>query len=184
MRKLRYHESKLLRKTNFLKYDDKTSIEHKLISMYQIEQREDIYKYKKIVQMVRQISESLVCHRRESNNEKRDFCNKVDLYIKHLTNKLYSHGLIQDRQLISAYKLRINDFCERRITTLLKRLNFANSIEEAVKLVKQGHINVGNKRINSIDVIVSKNMENFINWHENSKHKKCIDNFNSNLDEY
>lgn len=184
MRKLRYHESRLLRKTNFLKYPDVNYYEHKIISMYQIEDRDQLIVYRRIIGMIKQIAYSLACLANEDAKGEIQSSSKLDSCRNTLLNKLYSAGLIPEKKLKHAVNLKLADFCERRITTLLKRQNFTNSIVEAVKLVKQGHIKIGNKNIINCDVLVSRGMENFIGWVDGSKHKKCIDEFNDCLDEY
>lgn len=180
MRKLRFHESRLLRKTNFLHYPITNDQEYKLISMYQIENRESLVKYRRIIGMVREIAHSLAAHKQN----KTDTNTVIDDLTRSLTTKLHSFGLIRKNSLLDAFKLRISDLCERRITTLLKRQNFTNSIKEGVKLVEQGHIMIGNKQIISTDTLVTAGMENFIKWKDGSKHKQCIDRFNDCLDEY
>ncbi|KRH92014.1 U3 small nucleolar ribonucleoprotein (snoRNP) component [Pseudoloma neurophilia] len=214
MRKLKFHESRLLRKTNFLQYEETTTEkDHKIISMYQIENREQLIIYKRILSMVKDITISLasLSKRNGLNNSENTSNNstyeskynstyestydstydpksneqkKVDILIKIFTDKLYKHGLIRKNNLKDAANLKMTDICERRITTLLKRQNFAESIKDAVKLIKQGHILIGNKPVRNIDVLVTNGMENFIKWKDSSKHKKCIDKFNDNYDEY
>lgn len=196
MRKLRFHESRLLRKTNFLKYEETvTEQDHKLISMYQIENRDQLVIYKRIVSMAKEISHSLAAlsqmNERTADSQKNILPldmpahqKVVESHIRSFTDKLYKHGLIRKNNLKDAANLKISDLCERRVATLLKRQHFTNSIKEAVKLIKQGHILIGNKPIKSTDVLVTNGMENFINWKDSSKHKKCIKQFNDCYDEY
>lgn len=196
MRKLRFHESRLLRKTNFLKYEETaTEQDHKLIAMYQIENRDQLVIYKRIVSMVKEISYSLAALTQMNEKTSNSAINieKLDIpahrrviegLTRSFTDKLYKHGLIRKNNLKDAANLKISDLCERRVTTLLKRHNFTNSIKEAVKLIKQGHILIGNKPIYSTDVLVTNGMENFIHWKDSSKHKKCIEQFNGCFDEY
>lgn len=170
MRKLKFHESRLLRKNKFLipTYNN----DYKLISIFQIK-KEEFYKIKKIHSIIKQIALSLVINKNSSNEN----------LIKKFLNILYFYGFISEKKLILAYNLKLNNLLERKLSFLLKVQNLANSIVEAKKIIFAGHIKLGNKRINN-DILISKNMENFISWDDNSKIKRCIDRFNNELDDY
>lgn len=56
MRKLKYHESKLLKKTDFLNWKQDNNLrEVKILRRYHVQDREDYHTYNKIVGMVTQV---------------------------------------------------------------------------------------------------------------------------------
>eukprot|EP01061_Rhynchopus_euleeides_P002274 TRINITY_DN11743_c0_g3_i3.p2 TRINITY_DN11743_c0_g3~~TRINITY_DN11743_c0_g3_i3.p2 ORF type:complete len:122 (+),score=47.23 TRINITY_DN11743_c0_g3_i3:164-529(+) len=90
MRKLKKHEKKLLRKTDFLKYREETkSNEDKVIRNYYLQNREDYKKYNKLTGEVT----SLVHHLRYLKPS-----SKVRLQVtQQVLDKLHSMGVIDQK---------------------------------------------------------------------------------------
>lgn len=175
MRQLKYHEQRLLRKTNFLEWrNTDTKNEHHYISRYYITRREDYYTYRKLARIIRTLAES-IASMPDAQKEK---------YTTILVNRLYSHGLIANRKLVECAKIKIENFCERRLPVLLKRNRMIENLRDAVKFVEQGHVKVGNTRVNNCSVLVSRGMDNFIEWMDGSKLRRRIREFNDEVDDY
>lgn len=178
MRKLKYHEQRLLRKTNFLEWrNTDTRNEHFYISRYFITEREDYYIYKKLVRIIRQLAES-IASLPDSNSAAKE------RYAHALVSRLHAHGLIENKQLVECARIRIDNFCERRLPVLVKRMRMCENLRDAVKFVEQGHVCVGNKRIVNSSVLVSRGMDNYVRWADESKIRRTIKEFNDELDDY
>lgn len=177
MRKLKYHESKLLRKTDFLNWKQESNLrEVKILRRYHVQDREDYHTYNKIVGMVTQSVTMLkkLDPRDPVRIEKTD----------ELLEKLWGLGLIQTKRLVACEKLAASALCRRRLPVILTRLKFAETMREAVTLVEQGHIRVGPETVTDPAYLVSRAMEDYVTWVDTSKIKRTVMKYNDKLDDY
>ncbi|KAL1510325.1 hypothetical protein AB1Y20_006645 [Prymnesium parvum] len=177
MRKLKYHEQKLLKKVDFLNWkQDRNLREVKILRRYHIQDREDYHTYNKVVGLVTKMTTML--KGLDPRDPKR--IEATDL----LLDKLYSLGLIQHKRLVACDKIAASTLCRRRLPVVLVRLKFAETVKEAVTLVEQGHIRVGPDTVTDPTFLVTRSMEDYITWVDTSKIKRTIMKYNDKLDDF
>jgi U3 small nucleolar ribonucleoprotein protein IMP3 len=177
MRELKFHEKKLLKRVNFLEWKStNTTREHLVIAKYQLRDREDYAVYHRIVSKIRNLAEGLA--RLKETEEV-----KVAI-TKKLIGKLYSIGIIGNKRLMDCTKVTVSSFCERRLPMLMKRNRMVPNFKDATRFVEHGHVRLGPRVMSDPSTIVSRAMEDFIQWTDGSKIKRKIDEFNEARDDY
>ncbi|CAK8579496.1 unnamed protein product [Lathyrus sativus] len=178
MRKLKFHEKKLLKKVNFLEWKREGGHrENMVIQRYHITQRDDYKKYATLTRMV----QKLVHLVKQMDAKDSDRVKMTD----NLLEKLYNMGVIPTRQSITlCERLTVSSFCRRRLSTVLVRLKFAEHLKEAVTYIEQGHVRVGPDTITDPAFLVTRNQEDFITWVDSSKIKRKVLQYNDKLDDY
>lgn len=134
MRKLKYHEKKLLKKVDFIDWEaDNNLHELKILRKYRIQKREDYTAYNKLSRQVRTIARKL-----------RDLDPKDPFRIRStakLLEKLYSSGIIPTKESLGlADKVTASSFCRRRLPVILVRLRMSQSLKMATTFIEQGRI--------------------------------------------
>lgn len=177
VRKLKYHEQKLLRKVDFLDWkQDRNVREVKILRRYHVQDREDYHTYNKVVGMVTKLVTQLKAL--DARDPVR--IETTDL----LLNKLYSLGLISQKRLVACDKIAASTLCRRRLPVVLMRLKFAETMREAVSLVEQGHVRIGPHQMSDPAYLVSRTMEDHVTWVDTSRIKRTIMKYNDKLDDY
>lgn len=176
MRKLKYHEQRLLRKTNFIEWQgDKTPIEQTICSKYYISDLNIFYKYSNLVKQIRLTAKNIS---KMKNEEK-----KI-LYTKRLTKNLFNLGVISKPSLLQASKIGIEDFCKRRLHYIIFQLRMVQNMKDSVRFIEQGHIVIGHQTVFDPNLLINSGMEGFIKWNDSSKIKKTIDRIENEYDDY
>ncbi|CAN6447717.1 unnamed protein product [Victoria cruziana] len=178
MRKLKFHEKKLLKKVNFLEWKRENDQREALImGRYHIVDRDDYKKYLKVCGMVTKLVNIL------KQIDPRDHF-RIEM-TNSLLEKLYDMGVIPTKKSLTLCdRLSVSSFCRRRLATVLVRLKFAEHLKEAVTYTEQGHIRVGPEIVTDPAFLVTRNMEDFVTWVDSSKIKKKIMQYNERLDDY
>ncbi|KAJ1379123.1 RNA-binding S4 domain [Sesbania bispinosa] len=178
MRKLKFHEKKLLKKVNFLEWKREGGHrENQIMQRYQVTGRDDYKKYSSLGRMVQKLVNIL-----KQMDPKDPF--RIEMTDK-LLEKLYNMGVIPTRQNITlCERLTVSSFCRRRLSTVLVRLKFAEHLKEAVTYIEQGHVRVGPETVTDPAFLVTRNMEDFITWVDSSKIKRKVLQYNDKLDDY
>lgn len=178
MRKLKYHEQKLLKKVNFLHWKSEGNLrELQTIRQYHITERDDYKKYNKLCGMITKLT-SLV----KTLNPKDPL--RIEM-TDQLLNKLYDMGITPTKKsLVVCDKLSTSSFCRRRLAVVLVRLKMAETMREAVTFVEQGHIRVGPDTVTDPAFLITRNMEDFVTWVDSSKIKRKVLKYNDKLDDY
>lgn len=179
MRKLKYHEQKLLKKVDFSQWkSDSTLQEIKVMRAYHLQDREDYSKYNKICGQIRKLANDISLlapndpYRAEMSNA--------------LVAKLNSMGFITgaSHTLSQCEKITVAAICRRRLPVVMVRLKMAETVKEAVTFVEQGHVRVGPETVTDPAYLVTRNMEDFITWVDTSKIKRKIMEYNDRLDDF
>jgi U3 small nucleolar ribonucleoprotein protein IMP3 len=177
MRELKFHEKKLLKKVNFLEWKStNTAREHLVMSKYHLRDREEYVKYNRIAGKITKISEALA-RLKESDPVRASITRK-------LVNKLYGIGIIKNKKLVDCTKVTVSSFCERRLPMIMKNMHMVPSSKDATRFVEHGHVRLGSKIVYDPSAIISKAMEDFVSWAEESKIKRKIDEFHGERDDY
>jgi U3 small nucleolar ribonucleoprotein protein IMP3 len=177
MRKLKYHESKLLKKVDFLNWKQDNNLrEVKILRRYHVQDREDYHTYNKVVGLITKLTTML---------KGMDASDPVRIELtEQLVDKLYGLGMISNKRLLACDQIAASTLCRRRLPVVLVRLKFAETMKEAVSLVEQGHIRVGPHAITDPSFLVSRTMEDYVTWVDTSRIKRTIMKYNDRLDDF
>lgn len=178
MRKLKYHEQKLLKKVNFLEWKkERGEHEMRVMRRYHITGREDYQEYNKICGMVTKLV-NMIKQLHAQDKERLEMTEA-------LLEKLYAMGVIPStKSLTLCNRLSVSCICRRRLAVVMVRLNMAENMREAVTFVEQGHIRVGPTTVTDPAFLVTRNMEDFVTWVDSSKIKRKVLQYNNRLDDY
>ncbi|XP_071477507.1 U3 small nucleolar ribonucleoprotein protein IMP3-like [Diadema antillarum] len=178
MRKLKYHEQKLLKKVDFISWEvDNNLNEVKVMRRYHLPRREDYTRYNKLSRRVRDLVNKI--KQLDSKDPFRTKCTTE------LLNKLYNIGLVPTKQnLALCNAVSASSFCRRRLPVVMVRLKMAEDVKSAVKLVEQGHVRVGPELVLDPAFLVTRSMEDFVTWVDTSKIRKHIMEYNDARDDF
>jgi U3 small nucleolar ribonucleoprotein protein IMP3 len=178
MRKLKYHEQKLLKKADLYHWKAKDNDrETHVLHRYHIQDRDDYMKYNKICGTVTKLANELSLLPVDDSLRK-------DITVK-LLSKLYQLGLTSvQRDLSQCQAMTVASFCRRRLATVLTKLKMAENLKEATTFIEQGHIRVGTELVTDPAYFVTRNMEDYVTWVDSSKIKKKISLYHGKLDDY
>uniref|UniRef100_A0A1D1Z3M0 U3 small nucleolar ribonucleoprotein protein IMP3 n=1 Tax=Anthurium amnicola TaxID=1678845 RepID=A0A1D1Z3M0_9ARAE len=178
MRKLKFHEKKLLKKVNFLEWKREGGHREALVTRrYHLTERDDYKKYSSICRMVQKLVNIL------KQMDPRDpyRIEMTDM----LLEKLYNMSVIPTmKSLAVCEKLSVSSFCRRRLAVVLVRRKFAEHLKAAVTYIEQGHIRVGPETVTDPAFLVTRKMEDFIEWVDTSKIKRKVLEYNGELDDF
>ena len=178
MRKLKHHERKLLKKTNFLQWKSENNHrELEVIRRYHVQDREEYKELNKVCGMVTKLTNLL------RQIDPRD-PNRVEMTEK-LLDKLYSMGAIPStKSLTLCDKLSTSSFFRRRLSVVMVRLKMSETLREAVTFIEQGHVRVGPNVVREPSYHVTRNMEDFVTWVDTSKIKRKVMAYNDKVDDF
>eukprot|EP00127_Corallochytrium_limacisporum_P006407 Clim_evm15s226 gene=Clim_evmTU15s226 len=178
VRKLKYHEQKLLKKIDFYEWKgDQNLREVKILRRYHIQDREDYVKYNKLVGQIKKMVSLL--SRLDTNDPFRIHTTTAML------DKLYRMGLSNNRtSMVDASKITASSFCRRRLPVVLVHLKMAETMKEAVTLVQHGHVRIGPSTVTDPAYLVPRAVEDFITWVDTSKIKRHVMQYNDQLDDF
>ncbi|KAG4071489.1 hypothetical protein HA402_011643 [Bradysia odoriphaga] len=178
VRKLKYHEQKLLKKVDFINWKvDNNLHEAKVLRKYHIRKREDYTKYNKLSRNIRELAEKISAldakdpFRTESSGQ--------------LLEKLYVLGLIPTKwDLNNVANVSASSFCRRRLPVVMVRNKMSENIKNATDLIEQGHVRVGAEMIKDPAFLVSRTLEDFVTWVDGSAIRRHVLEYNNIRDDF
>ena len=178
MRKLKFHETKLLKKTNLFSWKKTQNVkEGQIVHRYQLTDREDYIAYNKLVGYITKLVSML----RKLPAADADRIKMSEI----LLEKLHAIGVINSTQSLElCSELSTSAFCKRRLSSVLVEQKFCERMNEAVKFIQQGHVAVGPSVITDPATLVTREMEDHIKWSEGSKIKRKLLSFGEGVDDY
>ncbi|KAJ3811275.1 hypothetical protein EV368DRAFT_71150 [Lentinula lateritia] len=180
VRKLKYHEQKLLKKVDFLNWKQDANLrEVKVMRRYHIQNREDYHKCNTLIGHLRSLA-----HRVSLLPPQDPFRSKTE---NQILSKLYDMGVLNSSAKLSDVqnKLTVSAFCRRRLAVVMcAGLKMAETVSAATKFIEQGHVRVGPDAITDPAYLVTRRMEDFVTWVDTSKLKRAIMTYNDELDDY
>lgn len=178
VRKLKYHEQKLLKKVDFISWKVDNNIhEVKIMRKYCIQKREDYSKYKKLSREVRELARKI-----KDIEEKNPF--RVESSAKML-EKLHMMGLIPTKwDLELCNSVTASSFCRRRLPVMMVKSKMCGSIPMATKFIQQGHVRVGPEVVKDPAFLVTRNLEDFVTWVDTSAIRRHIMEYNETRDDF
>ncbi|XP_043266012.1 U3 small nucleolar ribonucleoprotein protein IMP3 [Colletes gigas] len=178
VRKLKYHEQKLLKKVDFISWQaDRNLYEVKILKRYHVQKREDYAKYNKLAREIRELGTKI----KEIDAEHPFRIEQSAL----LLEKLYMMGLIATKwDLALTQKVSAISFCRRRLPVVMVRNKMSQGIKMATQLVEQGHVRVGAEVVKDPAFLVARNLEDFVTWVDTSAIKKHVLEYNNARDDF
>ncbi|VVC86990.1 U3 small nucleolar ribonucleoprotein protein IMP3 [Leptidea sinapis] len=178
VRKLKYHEQKLLKKVDFISWKvDNNLNEVKVMRKYHIQKREDYTKYNKLSRDIRELANKI-----KDLDANSDFRTESSAQ---LLEKLYQMGLIPTRwDLVLATNVSASSFCRRRLPVVMVRSKMSQSIQKATTFIEQGHVRVGPEVVKDPAFLVTRSLEDFITWVDGSAIKKHVMEYNDLRDDF
>jgi len=178
MRKLKYHEQKLLKKVDFINWEaDNNLQEVKILRKYHIQKREDYTAYNKLSRTVREIARKI-----------KDLDPKDPFRLEsgaQLLEKLYQMGLIPTRQSLELCdNVSASSFCRRRLPVIMMKSKMTQNIADATRFIQHGHVRVGVELVKDPAFLVTRNMEDFVTWVNSSKIKQHIMEYSGQRDDF
>ncbi|CAF0882075.1 unnamed protein product [Didymodactylos carnosus] len=163
VRKLRYHEQKLLKKVDFINWEvDKNLHEVKVMRKFFIQKREDYTRYNELSRQIRDVANKI--KELDSN----------DPFRAEATN-MHTMGVIPTKQNLELIdKVNASRFCRRRLPVVMVRNHMAQHLTAAVKFIEQGHVRIGPEIVSDPAFLVTRNTEDFISWTDNSAIRKQL----------
>ncbi|XP_022644840.1 U3 small nucleolar ribonucleoprotein protein IMP3-like isoform X1 [Varroa destructor] len=178
VRKLKFHEQKLLKKVDFINWEvDNNLHEVKIMKKYYIQKREDYTAYNKLARQIRELA------RKIRDLDAKDLFK--ELSTKELLNKLYAMGIINERSSLEVVDtVTASSFCRRRLPVVLKKLEMAENLKAAVEFIEAGHIRIGPDVVSDPAFLVTRQLEDFITWTDASAVRKQALRYNEMNDDY
>jgi U3 small nucleolar ribonucleoprotein protein IMP3 len=176
--------------------------EIKILRKYLVQNREDYTKYNKICGLITSLVSRLK-HLPDDDPVRMEITGalleKWFVYIFCLyCFKSYNLGLIKSKKsLVQLKEVSASKFCRRRLPVVLVRMRFAENLTAAVEFIEQGRliyfcfivltfldIRVGTSVVTNPSLLLTRQMEDYITWSDNSKIKRKVQAFNDELDDY
>ncbi|XP_049774064.1 U3 small nucleolar ribonucleoprotein protein IMP3 [Schistocerca cancellata] len=178
VRKLKFHEQKLLKKVDFISWEADNNIhEVKVMRKYCIRKREDYTKYNKLSREIRELARKV-----KELDPKDPF--RVETSAQ-LLEKLYMMGLISTKwDLGLCDKVTASSFCRRRLPVVMVKNKMSQNIRMATQFVEQGHVRVGPEVVKDPAFLVTRNLQDFVTWVDTSAIRKHVMQYNEMFDDY
>lgn len=172
MRKLKYHEKKILRKVDFVNWKNNVK-EVAIMRRYNIS-RNEYQSYFKLCLEIKQMAQQII--------DLKDDQTKVIL-TDILIEKLYNMGLIKTKRLKKCLTVDVKAFCRRRLPIYIVQSGMFNGpVSVAVKYIQHGHVRIGPQVVRDPATFVTIDQEDYITW--DNKFKKKIDEYRGERDDY
>lgn len=180
VRKLKYHEQKLLRRLESVSWEAAPGnlAEVRALRRYRVGRREDYARYKALAREVRAVARRL----RDLSPGSAAFRARCAAA---LLEKLYALGLVGSRRSLAVCeRVSAASFCRRRLPCLLLKLRMAQNLRHAVTFVEQGHVRVGPEVVTDPALLVPRAMEDFVTWADASRLRLKVLDYNQERDDF
>lgn len=172
MRKLKYHEKKILKKVDFVNWKHNVK-EVAIMRRYGID-RHEYQSYHKLCLEIHKIAQEIIDLKEEVA--------KVRL-TDAITEKLYSLGLIKTKRIKKCLTVDVKAFCRRRLPVFIVQSGmFHGPLSVAVKYIEHGHVRIGPQTVRDPAAFVTPDQEDYITWDD--KFKRKIDEYRGEQDDY
>uniref|UniRef100_A0A1I7ZR58 S4 RNA-binding domain-containing protein n=1 Tax=Steinernema glaseri TaxID=37863 RepID=A0A1I7ZR58_9BILA len=178
VRKLKFHEQKLLKKVDFVSWEsDKKHHERDILKKFHIKKREHYSMYMKLAAKTHELAKKI--------KELKDNDPFRTEKAQQLLGRLYEMGVIQTADTLErCEKVSASAFCRRRLAVVMCKLQMAQRPEEASDRIEQGHVRVGVELVTDPAYLVSRAAEDNITWAKHSKIRKHIAEYNNQRDDF
>lgn len=172
MRKLKYHEKKILKKVDFVNWKHNIK-EVAIMRRYNIS-RHEYQAYHKLSLEIKVVAQEII--------DLKDEAARVRM-TDQLLEKLYTMGLIKTKRIKKCLTIDLKAFCRRRLPVFLVQSGtFNGPLSVAVKYIEHGHVRIGPQTVRDPAVFVTPEQEDYITWDD--KFKRKIDEYRGEQDDY
>lgn len=179
MRSLRHHEAKLLKRASLYDWKGEHSIsDHVILRRNGISERKELLVYRRTIAKIHEMVRLLIQLPQD---------NRIRIELtRRLIRVLYDMGVINNinATLLDLRDIKSQAFLDRRLPCIMLRLKMAESIEDAVRYVRQGHVRVGPNVVSEPSHHVVRAHEDFVTWTNNSTIKRKILRYADSIDTY
>lgn len=178
MRQLKHHEKKLLRKVDLYSWKGEENLRvAKIMRRYHIQNREDYTSYSRICGMVTKLAAKL-------KNLPADDSFRIAM-TEQLLTKLGDMGIITTtKSLQKAEEISAAALCRRRLPVIMVRLKMAENVKTAVTWIEQGQVRIGPNVVTDPSFLVTRSMEDYVTWVDQSKIRRTVQKYNDKLDDF
>uniref|UniRef100_A0A2M3ZAK6 U3 small nucleolar ribonucleoprotein protein IMP3 n=1 Tax=Anopheles braziliensis TaxID=58242 RepID=A0A2M3ZAK6_9DIPT len=178
VRKLKYHEQKLLKKVDFFNWKETNTLqENKVIRKYHLQKRTDYTAYNNLARQVREVARKIA-----DIDSKHPFRTEMSAL---LLEKLYVMGLIPTKwDLENANNISASSFCRRRLPLVLVRNKMSENVKHATQMIEHGHVRVGVEVVKDPAFLVPRTLEDFVTWVDGSSIRKKLLEYNDMRDDF
>uniref|UniRef100_A0A914RCQ8 Ribosomal protein S4 n=1 Tax=Panagrolaimus davidi TaxID=227884 RepID=A0A914RCQ8_9BILA len=168
VRKLKFHEQKLLKKVDYVNWSSDNNVhEGKILRKFAIRKPRQI---RDIAQLIRDLPDKNP--------------NKAKLSRK-LLAKLFDMGLIPSIDSLERCEtVSASSFCRRRLASILVHENMCKDIGQAAQFIEQGHVRIGAELITDPAFLVTRTMSDLVTWTNASKIRKHVESYNNIRDDF
>ncbi len=130
--------------------------EKDVLREYGLKNKKEVWKYSSRLRSARNQVKKIIANIRSEQSAKER---------EQLLTKLLKYGVIsKDSKLEDILDLKIKDFLERRLQTIVLRKSLARSVKQARQFITHGHILIDGKKVTAPSFFVSKNNESKITF--------------------
>ncbi|KAL9109037.1 MAG: hypothetical protein Q9227_006277 [Pyrenula ochraceoflavens] len=184
VRKLKYHEQKLLKKVDLISYksDGPSHREHAVRRRYHLSKDLDYSKYNTLCGSLRQLA-----HKLADLDPSDPYRIRTETA---LLEKLFSIGILKQSRSQGAglsnveKDVTVSAFARRRLGVVMVRIGMVENVQAAVKFIEQQHVRVGTDVVDDPAFLVTRNMEDFVTWVDSSKVKRNVLKYREKLDDF
>lgn len=178
MRQLKHHEKKLLRKVDLYSWKGEENLRvAKIMRRYHIQNREDYTSYSRICGMVTKLAAKL-------KTLPADDSFRIAM-TEQLLTKLGDMGIITTtKSLQKAEEISAAALCRRRLPVIMVRLKMAENVKTAVTWIEQGQVRIGPNVVTDPSFLVTRSMEDYVTWVDQSKIRRTVQKYNDKLDDF
>ncbi|MCS7121514.1 MAG: 30S ribosomal protein S4 [Archaeoglobaceae archaeon] len=145
--------------------------ERELVIKYGLRNKRELWRFQNILRKYRRVARDLLGKINLQSREG-DIARKI---ARDVIEKLNKVGVLHENATLDdILNLRVEDFLERRLQTLVHRLGLAKTIKEARQLITHGHIAVGGRKVTAPSFVVPKDLESTITYYKYSPLNKEV----------
>ncbi|XP_058122000.1 U3 small nucleolar ribonucleoprotein protein IMP3 [Anopheles ziemanni] len=178
VRKLKFHEQKLLKKVDFFNWKETHSQqESKIIRKYHLQKREDYTTYNLLSRKVREVAQKIA-----EIDPKHPFRTEMSGL---MLEKLYVMGVIATKwDLENVNNISASAFCRRRLPVVMVRNKMSENLKHATTMIEHGHVRVGVEVVKDPAFLVPRTLEDFVTWVDGSAIRRHLLEYNDMRDDF
>ena len=139
--------------------EERLEKEKDILGDYSLKNKKEIWKMQAVLKRYTNQAKKLANIRTEQSRKEKE----------QLISKLFKMGMMKkDADIDDVLGLTIQNILDRRLQTLVYKLNMANTMKQARQFIVHGHIFVGSNKISIPSYLVPANEEPHIKFKENS----------------
>uniref|UniRef100_A0A7C3YG08 Small ribosomal subunit protein uS4 n=1 Tax=Geoglobus ahangari TaxID=113653 RepID=A0A7C3YG08_9EURY len=136
-----------------------------LVIKYGLRNKRELWRFQNLLRKYRRVARDLLAKVHLPGREGEI----AKAIAQQVIKKLNRMGILpENATLDDILNLKVEDFLERRLQTIVYRQGLARTIKQARQLIVHGHIAVDGRRVTSPSFIVERDMESKVGYYPNS----------------